>query len=242
VNAPDERPFFFVHVMKTAGATFRQHVYNNFADGEVYPIKGVDDMFHANTSIQYLLDRSPEQHAATRAYTGHFPFIASQMLDCNPITFTILRDPIDRTISYLKHAKVTHAQHADLELDEIYDDEFYFKCFMHNHQVKIFAMDRTDKLESYMDVIDIDEKRVETALAHLDEVDHVGFTDDLGHLMGTLSERYGWSFDEVPDIHVSDPIDLPAGLRERITVDNAADIEFYNRARARLHPHARREG
>ncbi len=221
--------------MKTAGATFRQHVYNNFADGEVYPIKRVDDMFHANTSIQYLLGRSEEQHAGTRAYTGHFPYIASQMLPRKPITFTILRDPVDRIISYLKHASVTHAQHANMPLDEIYDDEFYFKCFMHNHQVKIFAMDRSDKLESYMDVIDVDEARVQTALVHLDEVDHVGFTDDLGFLMQTMTDLYGWSFDEVPNIHVSDPFDLPAGLRERITVDNAADIAFYEAARARYH-------
>ena len=147
-----QRPFFFVHVMKTAGATFRQHIYNNFADGEVYPIKGVDDMFHANVSISYLLDRPAEQHANTRAYAGHFPYVASEMIGRDPITFTILRDPVDRIVSYLKHAKVTHAQHADLELDEIYADRFYFDCFMHNHQVKMFAMERGDKLESYMDL------------------------------------------------------------------------------------------
>ena len=62
----------------------------------------------------------------------------------------MLRDPVDRTVSYLKHCKRWHAQHQDLSLDEIYDDYFHFKCFIENHQTKIFSMTTDDKLESFI--------------------------------------------------------------------------------------------
>ena len=86
---------------------------------------------------------------ATRAT---IPYVASSSLDADPVTLTLLRDPVARTISYLKHCKRYHDQHRDLSLEEIYDDPFFFRCFIHNHQTKIFAMTTDDKLESYMDV------------------------------------------------------------------------------------------
>ena len=71
-----EPRFFFLHVMKTGGATFRQHVVHNFGPGEVYPDPAFEtNMFVANTRIEYLRDLAPERKAQIRAYTGHFPFL-----------------------------------------------------------------------------------------------------------------------------------------------------------------------
>jgi hypothetical protein len=79
VNGSAQPCFFFVHVMKTGGATFRQHVYANFSHGEVYPVPNEDDMDRA-WLVDYVLTLPPDRHAAIRAYTGHFPFVVSQLL------------------------------------------------------------------------------------------------------------------------------------------------------------------
>ena len=51
---PDTR-WYFLHVMKTAGTTFRGHIDNNFAPELVLPQPGVDEaMFAAKADIRYL--------------------------------------------------------------------------------------------------------------------------------------------------------------------------------------------
>lgn len=226
--------YFFVHVMKTAGATFRQHVRANVPPGAFYPTRQTEvDVRAANYEIEYLLSLPVERKRQIRAYTGHFPFFVTDLVQGDFVTITMLRDPVDRVISYLKHAQMHHDRHRDWPLEKIYEDRFYFECFMWNHQVKIFAMTPGDRVSSYMDVIEIDDRRLEIAASSLDRVDVWGFTDRLGELHDELTARFGWRFGPVPDRRVAPPADVPPSLRRRIVRDNAADLEFHERARAR---------
>ena len=127
--------------MKTAGATFRHHIRANFASAEVYPDKRFDpDLTVANVRLDYLTSLPASRRAAIRAYTGHFPFVATDLLGGPLLTMTILRDPVDRTISFLKHCKRYNQHHHDLRLEAIYEDPFVFRCLIQNHQAKLFAL------------------------------------------------------------------------------------------------------
>ena len=108
----------------------------------------------------------------------------------------MLRDPVDRTISYLKHCKRFHPQHRDLALEEIYEDGFVFPTLIRDHQVKIFAMTATDRLESYMDVVEIDDERRRLAERNLEQVDLVGLHETYDDFLAALTERYGWDIRE----------------------------------------------
>jgi hypothetical protein len=217
--------------MKTGGATLRRHIYANFETGTVYPVPKRDDMSRASL-IESLLGLPPERRATMLGYMGHFPYVASQLLGCEPVTFTIVRDPVERTISYLKHCKRYHDQHRDLSLEQIYRDPFYFPCFIHNHQTKIFAMTADDRLESYMDVIDIDDRRLAIAKENLAKVDILGLQEHYDEFVDELRARFGWRFDRKGKRRVSrEPWEAPPGLRERIAADNAADVAFYEHAK-----------
>jgi serine O-acetyltransferase len=153
LRADEPLRFFFIHLMKTGGTTFAFQVRKHFAPNEVYPAKGVD--FAAETdiagyvSISRMLRLTPERRDAIRMYTGHFPYIASEMLGCDLVTMTLLRHPVDRTISVLKHFKRLSRRYHDYSLEDIYDDPFVFAHFIENHQSRMFSVTAEDAPEAF---------------------------------------------------------------------------------------------
>lgn len=239
-----ERKFFFIHVMKTAGATLRRQILANFDRAEVYPffLKGVDpDLKASNFELARLTALSREDRERVRVFTGHFPFVAVELLRMELTTITILRDPVERTLSYLRHCQHYHDVHRGLSLEEIYEDPFFHPSFIKNHQAKLFAFAAADRPESYMDALEIDAHRLELAKANLETVDVVGTQDRFDELLGELHRRFGWRLVSAPDQHVNPGEPVPASFRRRITDDNEADIEFYEHA-GRLCELRRREG
>lgn len=233
MGSETELRFFFLHVMKTGGATFRQHVVHNFGAGEVYPDPALDtNLFVANTRIEYLRNLPSDRKAHIRAYTGHFPFLCADMLGIQLVTMTLLRDPVARTISYLRHCKRYHENQRDLTLDEIYDDPFVNSVFIRNHQAKLFCLLPEDQPVTYMHVVDVDDARLAIAKHNLARVDVIGFTEQYDAFIETMSRRFSWRFGAVAPWHVSnEPWPASNALKRRIADDNAADIEFYEFAR-----------
>jgi hypothetical protein len=226
----DETPkLFFVHIQKTAGGTLRQTIRANLQPGEIYPEgSGFDaDPLDAYWTIPRLLSIAPERQAQIRGYVGHFPYIVTELLDTDLVTMTVLRDPIERTISYLK-MRSRDPERQGRTVEDIYDDPFDFPCFILNHQTKIFAMTPDDKLETFMDVIDVDRDRLEIAKAHLQEIDILGLQECYEEMLAEVAERFGWQVGHVENSHVSQgEWEITDALRARIAEDNALDIEFY---------------
>lgn len=228
-----DRPIFFVHIMKTAGATFRQHLFANVGERSVYPNALVDDDVEtANYSIERLAALRDERRSDVRVYAGHFPWAAVGLIDPRPVTMTLLRDPVARTISYLRHCERLHDRHRGLALEAIYEDPFVFPCLIQNHQAKIFAMRREDRFESYMDVLEVDEDRLTLAKENLEQVDLLGLTDDFDGFTRRVADRLDWTFGPVQDRHVpATRVRVPRSFRRRIERDNQADLEFVEYAR-----------
>jgi hypothetical protein len=234
---------FFMHVMKTGGTTFVQHIYANFPPDAVHPSPAGPKV--ERQRAYYMIDElrriSPERRRSIGVYSGHFPFVAGELVGAD-VTLTILREPVERTVSYLRHCKRYHERMADMGLEEIYDDGWMHPLYIRNYQAKLFAMTTDDKLESHLDVIDVDDRRLELALANLERVDVLGLHERYPEFLDAVRERLGWTIGDVPDLRVStEQWDVPPHLAERIAVENAADVALYERAR-RLHDERRCAG
>jgi hypothetical protein len=240
----DQR-FFFIHIMKTAGGTLRQHIRKNFEQDEVYPVRELDsrpaevdgvpkrrrELLAANYDLDYLTALPPERRERIRVFSGHFPFVAVELLGMELTTFTILRDPVERTLSHLRALQQGNPAYRGRSLEEIYEDDFAFGSFIANHQAKIFALTVDDDPKSYMDHLTVDEDRLALAKENLESVDVVGMQDDFAEMLAELERRFGWRFGDMTARNVTGGGGEATSFKRRIAEDNRADMEFVDYSR-----------
>jgi hypothetical protein len=230
--------FFFIHVMKTAGASFNLALKEHFAAGQIYPSLQLDRpetgiALDAYLKVSVLLATPPERRASVKVYTGHFPFMAHEMFDPSLTTLTILRDPVERTVAALRHFK-RHARYRHLSLEDIYEDPEVFPFFVQNHQTKAFSLRPEDHEDSIICALTIDDARLEHARANLETIDVVGLTESYPDFIEEVRRRFGWWPDGL-DLNrrvnvTTEGWDVGPDLRARIAVDNAYDVELYRYA------------
>lgn len=225
-----DHTYFFVHVLKTAGMTFNQHIARNFWAREIYPHPRFDgDMFDAYINIPKLLSLPPGRSRTVRVYHGHFPYACAEELGEELVTMTLLREPVSRVLSYLKYARRIHDHHRDMSPEQVYDDPRYHHAFLRNHQAKIFSMGPTDEFRDLTEEIPIDERRLEVAKANLRKVDILGLTEHYPEFLRTMTQRYGWEITEAEDKNVNtDEYEPSEAFLDRIRRDNAMDIAFHD--------------
>ena len=246
---PTRSPVLFIHLMKTGGTTLMRNLRETFALDEIYPYRDLDiryddgqlDIQH-HLSVPYLLTLSDERWAHIRVLTGHFPYVVHEILGRDFLTVTILRDPVERTISLLRQLKRNQPwenasglrPRAARTLAAVYDEPLVFGPLIQNHQTKIFSMTTADNPQTYMDMIEIDQSRLDLAKTNLAQIDVVGEMENFQEFLRETQERFGWRIvqgarkNATPDADI-EPVD--PGLRRRIAADNAIDIEFYEYAK-----------
>jgi len=256
--ASDGPPFFFLHVMKTGGTAFVLNVLQNFGPGEVYPSdldKRQPDDLVPYVSISRLLETSAERRRAIRLYTGHFPYVVCELMGVEFRTLTVLRDPVERTLSVLKHFKRHFERYEPLPLAALYDDPFLFENYVHNHQTKLFSITAQDRTETFVSTlthaenrarhlggadpttttIAVDAARLSVAKTNLARVDVVGVNERYPEFVASLRARFGWwpaGVDADVRVNVADDVtDADTSLRRRIAQDNAFDVELYELAK-----------
>src|SRR4051812_19291092 len=101
--------YVFVHVMKTAGTSFAFHLRQQFAEREIYPCASVDlrdpGDVEPYASIENLRNIPSDRRAEIIVYAGHVPYLARDLIGTDLHALTLLRDPLERTISVLNHFK-----------------------------------------------------------------------------------------------------------------------------------------
>jgi glycosyltransferase involved in cell wall biosynthesis len=229
----EPRRYFFVHMQKTAGMALRQRLINHFGEPAVYPTRGVDgtDPVELVLSVDHLRERLAVRGDQIRVITGHFPLCTTELLDGGFTTLTLLREPVERTLSYLRHHGENERVDRHKSLEEIYDDPFRFHGLAHNHMTKMLSLTPAEMTDGMLTRVEFDSDRLERAKEALAGIDAVGLQERFEVFCDELSARFGWRLGEAEIVNASVPVDVSEGFRARIAEDNALDIELYEFAR-----------
>ena len=113
LDLSEPQKYFFVHIMRTGGATFSRQIVRNFERNEVYPDPDLDpDMHKANFDIPYILGLSSERTKTIRVYTGHFPFFVSGLLGATSIRSVFLLDGVGLVVLTILVSRLMNVAHA----------------------------------------------------------------------------------------------------------------------------------
>jgi hypothetical protein len=228
--------FFFVHMQKTGGISLYMRMQRQFGEQAVYPSVSDGDAVAVAPQLmtQVLLDRWARRADQIRVVTGHFPLCTIDLLDADFTVFTVLRDPVERTLSYLRHHRDTTPADRDLSLEQIYEEPGRFKHFIDNHMVKMLSLRSVEMTDGMMTVIDLDTGRLRKAKRALKELDAFGLQEELEEFAQRLEARYGWELGPPVHENVTGPSDVPASFRSRIAEDNRLDMELFEYGRKLL--------
>jgi hypothetical protein len=228
-----------VHVQKTGGTDLFTRLGGDpsipldhdrwFTEDEIYPNSTDGDVFTVapQMSVEQLLLRWNERRDQIRIVLGHFPVCTIELLDADFTTLTVLREPVERTLSYLRHHRRLTPDDKDTPLEEIYEDPFRYHGLLHNHMVKMFGMSADEMTAGMLTRIEFTPDHLERAKSRLGEVDVVGLQEDFETFCKELEDRFGWPLGAPFHANRTEPFEVSESFRARIAADNAMDVELY---------------
>lgn len=229
-----EQPrFFHVHVQKTGGTALLLQLRQLLGANATYPNPTDGDLVKDTPqfSPDRLRARWSERRAEIRLISGHFPLCTVDVLDADFTTLAVLRDPVERTLSFLRNFRERRADVRHASLEEIYADDFLFRCLIQNHMVKMFSLGPADLSTGMFTRVEFSREHLERATENLATVDVIGLQERFPEFCHELERRFALHTDESVHANRTRPVEVSTQFRDRIAEDNALDIELYEFAR-----------
>lgn len=235
----DDAVLYFQSIPKTASTTLYHILASFFLPEQVAPIQ----------PISHLMTVSREQVYDWQLVGGHFYWNIAPILGCEPIRITMLRNPIDRAISYYHHIRraprhYAHERVVDQTLDAYLSDlrnHAHFRNLMVRslgqfHDLSAqhrIAVKRNESFECRLEAYGGcgDRTMLETAWERVSSFLWVGLQERFDETLALLCRQMGW---QMPDDYTShlrfeySTVGIEAAV-ERLTDYNALDLELYQR-------------
>lgn len=221
------KTLFFIHLPKTGGLTVNNHIYGFLRDGEGYPA-GTGSPPQEFHDVARLRSRLQSNASQPRFVTGHFPFYLTRDFKHAPVTATVMRDPVERTLSQLKMLASLNSDLEGLSPEAIYETPFYFALLMDNMQTRLLSAAETDGMKNFTDHVSVDDTRLAAAKNSLHRIEILGFQSHLEYFIAAIAARFGWEKRSITSINVSArKWDVSDAFRRRIADDCRYDVELY---------------
>lgn len=230
--------WFFIHVMKTAGTSFRRMLEETF-DAEIYPTKQELELrprgwYYPASELLEQVELGNIDLGSRRFLCGHYSANLQTLLPGPWRTVTFLRDPVRRSLSMIahRHDKVSRLNRFFRpNISKYLDDEDFVERQIHNYQTKIFALDGTARVNQ---AHPIDEVAFQRAKIRLENIDFVGLTEQYAQSIRLFEMKAGLKF--APLMHANKSSGYAPSEAElaRIRALVPYDVELYELAKEKL--------
>lgn len=237
------RPVIFLHIPKTAGTTLHDIIERNYDPAAVCTF-GSD----AHAAVADFKNLSLNEREQVRLLRGHMAFGLHEYLPITDDYFTILRDPVDRVISYYNfilrtpdHYLYQIIQSSNMSLSDLLRSKL--PLMMNDAQVRLLSGVWGDIAFGGV----TDEMR-QTAESNLREYFVVaGITEEFDKTLCLLREELNWGSNiQYERQNVSQrgltQQQLPAGTIDLIRHSNKMDIALYTFAKGLFAQQAKQQG
>lgn len=241
---------YFLHIPKTAGTTLYHLLDGKFELDDICPARFWSE----------LLALSPESRNNYRFFRGHFGYPIHWVLDQKPVCITVLRNPVDRAISYYESVC---RQPYDFFHQVVVSQAMSFADFIRspdtrytvaNLQTRSLVLDvdvRSPQIRARnrhattpcgldgiteMTLLDMpDDELLAIAKQRLDEFAFVGLVEHFQDSMLLLSYIFGWyPFEPVERLNTAPQrrrqADVPPDILDEARELNRLDMELYDYA------------
>ena len=222
-----EYPIIFLHLPKTAGTSLRLTIQKNYRARDLYFVYSRHPQFH---SIEEFRAFAPEDFRKYRIIMGHFPF-NKRLLPFEDRRFvTIVREPVQRCISYYRHVMGRDEwQGREVDLPEYLRTSGDIQ--LQNHQVRLLSGMKRDP---------ITDEHLERAKQNIERYFlYTGVAESFSETVNDLADILGWGNRNIfqENVSVKDrPVinNVSEEALERIKALNELDIELYEWVSNRL--------
>jgi len=180
-----EPAIVFIHIPKAGGQSFRTLIEANYPKSAWMPIYRTG----GTTMDEVFAKVPPERLSRKRIVYGHIPHTVDRYLPRPCRYFTILREPVSRSISvykYIKHDFEQHAGHARFASGERSFARFCRKPRTHaNIMTKLIA--------GYEQRATADKAMLDQAIDNLRQMAVIGLFEDYEASVERICKTFGWS-------------------------------------------------
>jgi hypothetical protein len=229
LEAAAEPPrYFFVHLQKTAGTALFWRLRHHFGIASVYPMPQYQGTPEAVLDVDLLAERFAQHRTEIRVVTGHFPLCTIDRLGVPFAAFTLLREPVERALSFLRHQRQEEPRFRGATLEEIYEDPVCREGLIRNHMVRMLSLSVDEMTDGALTPVTVDEERLAVAQDALERrITVLGLQEQFDAFCDALAGRFGWDLGAPQFANRTRPMEVSDALRDWIAADNEFDARLY---------------
>lgn len=211
--------YFFLHMPKTAGTTFRHILYNHIDQAHILPsrkfLKGeLKGKYLSGSDLLMTFDMK-NIHQQFQVVCGHYGIQMQTQFSIKPKVITFIREPYQRTISHLNHIKNKNPTYSKHSLIDIWADKKELLCNFQSRRLGYIP--KQDNRESFLQTFD--------------SIYFVGLTEKFDQSLSLLNTLSGWNLSSIKKRNTSPPTKTIAlaQLKNEIHENLELDYLIYNR-------------
>jgi hypothetical protein len=228
----------FIHIPKAAGSTLQQIVHRQFPESKTFHFDPLDP----KASVQKLKSMPREKRSELECISGHMPFGMHKYLPQPATYITMLRDPVERMLSFYFYIRRTQIHYLH---DTVVSRDMSLEEVMKSNLTSELDNDQTRRLsglstgDAVADWFKIGGAALDQAKKNIkDFFSVVGVTEKFDESVLLMKRRLGWKniFYRRQNVSLSRPAEseVHPSILDVIRKRNYYDIQLYQWVERRL--------